>query len=118
MIELKENDIQKLSEITEIPCHDIQKLYTMGLIHEANALNYLIKHDFDSIKKMGQYRTFHIVRRICNKYHVSKTKVHNAIYQKRSAYFYCGNCDKRIGKSEYVRNNGLCDDCVSMSIDL
>lgn len=118
MIELKDDEIKKVAEITGVSYYDIQKLYTMGLLHESNTLDYIVKHDFESIRKMGKYRTSQIVQRICMKYHISKYKVLNAIYKKRNSLYYCTQCDKKIPKSEYVRNDGLCDHCVATSIDL
>ena len=117
-IRLEDAEIRKLSEITQISEFDLQKLYTEGLLNDSAVLNRLMKYDFQLIKRMGKYRPGQIIARIAMKYHVSTNRVHTAIYQKKAPLVDCEECGKLVGKAEYNRNNGLCDNCVAKSIEL
>lgn len=118
MIQLTEKEFVKLSEITGIPHHDLQKLYTMGIFNEAVTLDVIIKHDFDVIRKRDKYRPGQIIKRLADYYSVSTNKVTQAIYRKEHRRHYCEQCGKKIKAAIYKRNNGLCDDCVAKSIEV
>lgn len=118
MIQLGDKEIHKLSEITGVSHFDLQKLYTMGILHEAHTLEHLLRHEYAKLSRMGKYRPGHIITALSAKYDVSTNKVRSAIYHKRSRYYYCQQCSKRIVKSMFVRNDGLCDSCVIKSIDI
>ena len=117
-IRLEDAEIRKLSEITQISEFDLQKLYTEGLLNDSAVIKRLMKYDFQFLKRMGKYRPGQIIARIAMTYHVSVNRVHTAIYQKRASLVYCEKCGKLVGKAEYNRNNGLCDNCVAKSIEL
>ena len=117
-IKLSEAEFQKLAEETGVSQYDIEKLYSMGLIRDNKVLDFLIRHDFFKVKRSDKYRTSQIVTRIAMFYHVAETRVYNAIYNKRMSRYYCKECGKLIRKSEFTRNEGLCDNCVAKSIGL
>lgn len=118
MIQLTEKEFVKLSDITGIPHHDIQKLYVMGILNEAVTLDHLIKYDFDTIRHQDKYRPGQIITRLADYYAVSKNKVKQAAYRKEHQRHFCEQCGKKIKASEFTRNNGLCDNCVAKSIEV
>lgn len=117
-IKLSEAEFQKLAEETGVSQYDIEKLYSMGLMKDSVVLEFLIRYDFFKVKRSGKYRTSQIVARIAMFYHVSHYRVLNAIYDKKVPLHYCTECGKLIRKSEFTRNEGLCDTCVAKSIEL
>jgi formylmethanofuran dehydrogenase subunit E len=118
MIKLRKKDKEKLSTILQLPQYDIEKMAAMNLIHEAIAIDMLIVHDWRKLKRSGHYTVKQILQAIMNEYQVSKSKVQAAIYGKRKHTYSCTNCGKRILKAESERNDGLCDTCVSKTIEL
>lgn len=118
MIQLGDREIHKLSEITGVSHFDLQKLYSMGILHEERTFEHLIKHDFTNLSKMGKYKPGQIMVALAHKYAVTMNKVRSSIYHKRSRYYYCEQCDKRITKTIFTRNNGLCEECVINSIEV
>ena len=118
MIQLQEKELLKLAEVTGVPYQNIEKLYAMRIINEALAFDFIIRSDFDKIKKTGKYRSGQIVCRLSQAYCVSENKVRSAVYRKQNRYYYCTKCRKRIPKSMFKRNEGLCDTCKASSIVL
>lgn len=118
MTELKDEEFQKVAEVTGVSAFDLQKLYSMGMFRESMLLDTLIRYDFKKLKAMDKYRTTHIIMRLMDKYHVSRDKVATAVSFKNKRYLYCQKCGKRIGKAMFVRNDGICDNCVAKSIEI
>ncbi len=118
MIRLKESDFEKLAEVTGVSQFDLQKLYSMQLLNDSVALDLLIKQDFKRLRHKDKFRAAHIIARLSEHYAVSEEKVRNAAYCKAKRYYYCEQCDRRIAKRVYTRNNGLCDKCAAAAIKL
>lgn len=117
-IKLTDTEFRKLSEETGVSQFDIEKLYAMKLMQDSMILNYLIRHDFYAVKRLGRYKPSQIVTRIVMFYHVTRTRVIAALTSHNAASYYCEECGKIIRKCDYLRNEGLCDDCVAKSIEL
>lgn len=117
-IQLTDKEFQKLAEETGVSQYDLQKLNSMGILQDPVLLDLLIQHDFKIVKRADKYRTSQIITRLAMFYHVNRTRVMNAIGSKRVSNYFCEECGKLISKSEYRRNEGLCDDCVAKSIEL
>lgn len=118
MIQLTEKEFVKLSEITGVSHHDLQKLYVMGILNETVTLDHLIKYDFDTIRRKDKYRPGQIITRLADYYTVSKSKIMGAAYRKGHQRHFCQQCGKKVKAAEFTRNNGLCDDCVAKSIEV
>ena len=118
MIRLKEQDFEKLTEMTGVSQFDLQKLYAMQLLHDALVLDMLIKYDFKKLGYQDKFRSAHIIARLSEHYGVSEEKVRNAAYSKPKRYYYCEKCDRRIAKRVYLRNQGICDKCAAAAIKL
>lgn len=118
MIRLRDKDIEKLSTILQIPQYAVEKMAAMNLIHDPLAVDMLMVHDWHKLKRSRKYSVKQILKAIMDEYQVSKTKVQAAVYGKRKRIYSCEQCGKRIVKTESERNEGLCDDCVSKSIEL
>lgn len=56
-IQLTDAEFQKLAEETRVSSFDLQKIYSMGLMRDPAILNFLIRHDFKMVKRMGKYRS-------------------------------------------------------------
>ena len=117
-IRLREKDINKLSNITQQSAETLQKLESMNLIDVTEARNLLILTDWRALKKGKKYTTAQIVGALVEEHQVSKSKVDSIIYAKKKSQYWCEQCEKRIPKGIYQRNNGLCDKCVIKSIEL
>lgn len=118
MIKLREKEIEKLSIILQIPLFNVEKMASMGLIYEPNAIDLLVVHDWKKLKRDNKYTVKQIIQALMDEYQISRTKVQSAVYGKRKHTYSCNQCGKRITKSESVRNNGICDKCVSKTIEL
>lgn len=118
MIRLREKDIEKLSIILQLPQFAVEKMAAMNLINDALAVDMLVIYDWKRLKKNKKYTVKQILQALMDEYQVSRTKVQAAVYGKRKHTYSCQQCGKRITKSESVRNDGLCDMCVSKSIEL
>lgn len=118
MIRLREKEIEKLSIILQLPQHNLEKVASMGLINEPVAIDMLVVYDWKKLKRDGKYTVKQIIQALMDEYQISRSKVQSAVYGKRKHTYSCQKCGKRITKSESVRNNGICDMCVSKSIQL
>lgn len=117
-IQLTDKEFQKIAIQTGVSQYNLQKLYSMGALRERGLLNLLICYDYNKIKSLGKYKPGQIISRLMMFYHVSREIVTCAIYNKSQTQYYCENCGKLIPKYLYVRNEGLCDDCVAKSIEI
>ncbi len=117
-VQLTDKEFQKLAAQTGVSQYDIQKLYSMGVLRERGLQELLIRYDYDKIRSLGKYRPSQIISRLVMYYHVSREVVSGSVYNRTKTQYYCEDCGKLIKKSEYKRNDGLCDDCVSRSIEL
>ncbi|NDV64018.1 hypothetical protein [Bacteroides sp. 224] len=117
-IRLREKDINKLSSILNFSTETLQELEAKNLLDDTEARNLLILNDWRALKKNKKYTTTQIVEALVNEYQVSKTKVETVIYAKKKSQYWCKKCQKRIPKSEYNKNDGVCNRCVALSIKL
>lgn len=115
MIKLTDNELLNLSEAVDVPYDIMQKLYSMHLLHEPMAHHVLMQYEFDKLRKMGKYKTSQIIAALSAKYKVSAQRVREALYIKYHNS-YCMECGKRISHREFIKNNGLCNDCMSKNI--
>lgn len=115
---ITEKEFKKLAEETGVSQFDIQKLYAIGLFSERRVLDMLIRYDYTRIKNIDKYKPSQVVKRLSMAYHVSYGTVRKAINSVNVHSYYCKECGKLINRSQYVRNEGLCDDCVAKSIEL
>lgn len=116
MKKIQDKELQKLSQATGVALADIQKLYAYGVIDEVKTIDKLIKVDFRRLKASGKYMIKQIVAALAEEYQVSKTRITSVSYGKKITETVCTKCGRRIGKAEYKRNNGQCDECVIKSI--
>lgn len=118
MIRLDDTEIEKLSDAIGVSVMDLQKLYTMGMLKEKAALECLVRYTYGKIKKMGNYTPTQIFFMLTNKYKISRYAAQSMVYNKHKSRYYCDKCGVEIKKSQYIRNDGLCDKCVALSVDL
>jgi formylmethanofuran dehydrogenase subunit E len=117
-IRLREKDINKLATVLQYPAEMLQELAAKNLLDDTEVRNLLILSDWRQLKKSKKYTTAQIVEALINEYQVSKSKVEFIIYAKKKSQYWCKECEKRIPRSEYQRNGGICDRCVALSIKL
>lgn len=120
MIRLRPKDIEKIATILQIPQFAVEKMAGMNLIQENHAVDLLIVNDWKRMKRnnRNRYPLKFLIKALEREYQVSDTKVEAAIYNKRKSIYICRECGKRITKTESVRNDGVCDDCVIDSIEV
>ena len=118
MIRVGEEELNVLSKATGVSVLDIQKLHSMGLFKDHAILSCMVRYDDGRLKRMGKYTSSQIFFVLTNKYHITKYTPQNMVYPKHRRFFYCDQCGREIRKSVYERNDGLCDQCVALSINL
>lgn len=118
MIRLDENEISELAAATGVSVIDLQKLYVMGMLKDSAVIGCLVRYDYNRIKKMGKYTPAQIFFALTEKYKITRYAAQNMVYSKYKNKYYCEKCGIEISKSKYIRNDGLCDKCVALSIDL
>ena len=57
MIKLREKDLEKLSDILQIPYAAIEKMSVMNLINDGLAIDLLIIHDWKTLKRSNIRQT-------------------------------------------------------------
>lgn len=117
-IQLTDKEFQKIAAKTGVSQYDLQKLYSMGMLRERGMQDVLIRYDYYKIRSLGKYKPSQIISRLMMFYHVSRDAVAGAVYNRAKTQYYCENCGKLLKKSEYKKNDGLCSDCVTKSIEL
>lgn len=118
MIRLRQKDIERLAIITDGSVDYLTKLVSMSLIDHSYAVDQLIKYSYKKLKSEKRYIPAQMIEALMREYGASKSKVQNAIYNKRSSEHYCSECMKKISVSEYKRNDGLCDSCFAKHIQI
>lgn len=118
MIRLRPKDIERLAIITDGSVDYLTKLASMSLIDHSYAVDQLIKYSYKKLKSEKRYTPAQMIEALMREYGASKSKVQNAIYNKRSSEHYCSECMKKIPVSEYKRNDGLCDSCFAKHIQI
>ena len=117
MIRLRENDINKLSYLTEISEHDLSKLAALDLINDTAVIDMLIRNDWKAImRKKTKYTTKQVVQALAIEYDVTPSRVENAIYYKKQLLYSCKECGRTIPKPTAIANGDLCDKCFSRQI--
>jgi len=111
MIRLRQKDIERLAIITDGSVDYLTKLVSMSL-------DLLIKYSYKKLKSEKRYTPGQMIEALMREYGASKSKVQNAIYNKRSSEHYCSECMRKIPAPVYKRNNGLCDSCFAKHIQI
>lgn len=117
-IQLTDKEYQKIAEEMNVSQYAIQKLHSIGALRENVLLDLLIRHDYKIIHRRTKYKPSQIITRLSMFYHVTREKVKAAAWSSSVSNHYCEECGKLIRKCEYVRNEGLCDDCVAKTIEI
>lgn len=115
---ITDKEYQKLADETGVSQYDLQKLNSMGLLRDNVMRDLLISHDYKKVKRTQIYNPSQIITRLAMFYHVGRQTVINAVCRKTATRYFCEECGKLIPKPQYIRNNGLCDDCVAKSIEI
>lgn len=118
MIRLRQKDIERLAIITDGSVDYLTKLVSMGLIDHNYAIDQLIKYSYKKLKATRRYTPAQMIEALMREYGASKSKVQNAIYNKRASEHYCSECMKKIPASMSRRNDGLCDSCLAKQIQI
>ena len=118
MIRLRQKDIERLAIITDGSVDYLTKLISKGYIDHSRVVDALIKHSYKKLKAEKRYTPAQMIEALMREYGASKSKVQNAIYNKRSSEHYCSECMRKIPATMYKRNNGLCDSCFAKHIQI
>lgn len=82
MIKLRDQDMAKVANITQIPCSVLAQLSDLNLIDNITMFNIIILHDWKRLKKDKKLTTAQIIRYLIGEYNMSKTKIENIILWK------------------------------------
>jgi hypothetical protein len=116
MNRIRDKDIPRLAMLTKVNQDDFAKLVSMGLIDHAPAMRLLVKYSFQKLKNKKYYKIKQIVKAVADEYGVTEHFVHDSVYTRKKRLHYCTQCMRLISARDNIRNNGLCDDCVSKKI--
>jgi len=114
---LTNEDVAKLSSIVKIPIPLLSQLYSMGMLNWQLARDKLILNDYRIIRRKSKYTSKQIILALMNQYNVSRSKVEEVVYLKREKRFFCLECGEKIGKTDSIKNDGLCDKCLAKTIE-
>ena len=109
---------QKISDITNIPYPYIIALRDNGLLNQKEARDKLIRHDYWKLMKTNKFTHNQILEKLSGIYDVNKRKILYAIKVKPKRVYYCRQCGLQLSKVKYMRNDGICDKCISKQIKL
>ena len=115
---LTSKDFRKLAKETGVTAFQLEKMYAMGLLRTARITDLLIRYDYKEIMRSGRYTREQVVMRLMAYYQAGQSKINDAIKDRYSKYHYCDACGKIIDKRTFIRNEGLCDECKSKTIEI
>lgn len=116
--QLRPKDLQKLSAISGVSADSLEKLNALNLISVPSARDTIIYHYYRLLKKRRKYTTSQITDAIMKEFGISRSQCGNIFYQKKELHYYCDKCFKRVSKTMYENNDGLCKRCVATTIEL
>ena len=116
MIGLRPKDLEKLSVLLGIPEETLIRMHSLGIINESMAMDKLIVYEFYRLKRTKLYKSKEIAEALSREYDVSKGKVLNAAYKKKTPSRHCRICGKPISKHRELVHDCLCENCVIDSI--
>lgn len=118
MNRIRDKDVERLATILQIGQVDLMKLVSMGLIDHKPAMRLLVKYSYQRLKRKKYYKVKQIISAVAMEYGVSERFVRDAIYSRQKRLHYCVKCMRKISASDAHRNNGLCDECFSQTIQI
>jgi hypothetical protein len=118
MIHLKDKEIIKIAEVTELQPSDIQRLLALDLLDERNVFDLLIRYDYRRATRSNLYTKGQIIAFLMNKYRMQQTSITSIIYRKNKKAYYCTECGRMIPTREYNSGQGRCNECISKEIDV
>ena len=105
--------VQKLADAVHIPYPYILAIRDKGLFSNKAIRNLLIKNDYFRLLKRGKMTEKQIVEKLSGVYDVSKQTIPYIIKENVRRWCYCVKCGKKLNRVTYIRNDGICDKCVS-----
>jgi hypothetical protein len=109
---------QKLADITNVPLSCIESLRDCGVLNEKEARDKLIRSDYWALVKTKKFTHNQILEKLSGIYDVDKQKVQKVVKVKPKKIYHCKICGSQMRKSDYIRNDGICDRCISKSIKI
>lgn len=109
----------RVSSIVKLPLEKLVELDSLGLLSHSGVVSLVIRRDWKSlVKRKENYTNEQIIKALSNEYNVTPSFVSSSVKAKRRMPYYCKECGKEIGYTEFNRNNGLCGHCVIKSIKI
>lgn len=113
-----DDEYNKLSTVTGVPVMDLQKLDAMGLLSNEVAVKLVFEYEYKLQRKTNKVLPKLIIQAIANKYGLTTDKVRRYLFARERPVYYCSRCQRETSKTEFRRNEGLCDKCVIENIKL
>lgn len=119
MRHLTEKHLIRVSAITKLPLEKLVELDSLGLLSHSGVVSLVIRKDWKRlVARQENYTNEQIVKALMNEYNVTSSFVSSSVKAKRKMPYYCKECGKEIGFTEFNRNNGLCEHCTIKSIKI
>lgn len=118
MIRLKDEELQNLSAITEVPVIHLRKLISTGVLTEDRAIDFLVMYDFRKLRRRGQYRLYQIYEAIARKYNIKPSRVTRLYRIKNRKQYFCESCGTPITKGQWMKGHCKCAKCVVSDIEI
>lgn len=109
---------QKIADITNVPYPYIVILRDKNLLNLKETRDKLIRHDYWKLVKTNKFTHNQILENLASIYDVNKRQILYAIKFKPKRTYYCQQCGSQLSKIKFIRNNGICDRCISNQIKL
>jgi hypothetical protein len=118
MIKLRDKETSKLAVMTGLDVASITTMIALGLLNQAEAINYLVLNDYRKLNNLNLYTRPQIIKVLSDEYDVDANKVLQSMRRNDKKVYYCNLCGRPVTYSRYKRNSGICNDCVSASISI
>lgn len=115
-LEVFDSYAQKISDESSVPYIHVIRLRDMGLLDEKSVRDFLIRHDCDALLKTKKFTDTQVYNKLAGIYDLDVRQIQYIINTKWKKPYYCTCCGKQISRIKFMRNQGLCDKCLSNKI--
>jgi formylmethanofuran dehydrogenase subunit E len=114
---ITEQEINKLSIMFGIDAGILIALASLGLLNISKSAALLIQEEYHEMVHNGELPKTQIASILAEKYKISKSSIEVIIYDKvNNKNRPCDQCGTEISKYKYVKNNGVCNDCIATKL--
>lgn len=110
---------RELSDLARIMSVDEKTLSTLKSIFDITKVRaLLINEEYVREVKTHKYQKKQIIEALMRKYAVSRSVIEQIIYKKSpNKTHFCTRCAAAMTRYKFTRNEGVCDNCITKSIN-